>query len=100
MLSRLKTEFGQDIAGQIETEAIFGPQDFEAKFNLTAGSAFGLTHHFMQSGYFRPHNVARGVEGLYFVGASTYPGGGIPMVTLSAKLVVERIINDNTKKGS
>ena len=95
VLSRLKTEFGQDIEPLIETEAVFTPQDFETKFNLTAGSAFGLTHHFMQSGYFRPHNVARGVKGLYFVGASTYPGGGIPMVTLSAKLVHERILSDN-----
>ncbi len=95
IIRRLKTEFGLDIESKIETEAIFTPQDFETKFNLTSGSAFGLTHHFMQSGYFRPHNVARGVKGLYFVGASTYPGGGIPMVTLSAKLVHERILSDN-----
>jgi phytoene desaturase len=39
----------------------------------------------MQSGYFRPHNVVKNTKGLYFVGASTYPGGGIPMVTISAK---------------
>ena len=96
VLSRLKSEFGQVIEKNIETEAIFTPHDFETKFNLTAGSAFGLTHHFMQSGYFRPHNVERSVKNLYFVGASTYPGGGIPMVTLSAKLVVERILGDNS----
>jgi phytoene desaturase len=95
VLKRLKSEFGQDIESSIETETIFTPQDFETKFNLTAGSAFGLTHHFLQSGYFRPHNVARGVKGVYFVGASTYPGGGIPMVTLSAKLVHQRILSDN-----
>lgn len=95
LLSRLKKEFGQDIKKHIRTEKIFTPHDFESKFNLTSGSAFGLTHHLFQSGYFRPHNVERSVKGLYFVGASTYPGGGIPMVALSAKLVVERIIKDN-----
>ncbi len=95
VIKRLNSEFGQDIEKNIETEKIFSPQDFETKFNLTAGSAFGLTHHLFQSGYFRPHNIERSVKGLYFVGASTYPGGGIPMVTLSAKLVVERILEDN-----
>lgn len=97
VLHRLKSEYGQDLEKSIETEKVFTPQDFESKFNLTAGSAFGLTHHLFQSGYFRPHNVERSVKGLYFVGASTYPGGGIPMVTLSAKLVVERILGDNNR---
>ncbi len=95
VLSRLKTEFGLDIESKIQTERVFTPQDFETKFNLTSGSAFGLSHHFFQSGYFRPHNYSKDISSLYFVGASTYPGGGIPMVTLSAKLVVERIIGNN-----
>ena len=74
---------------------MFTPQDFRNKFTLHNGSAFGLSHHFFQSGYFRPHNKSRDIRNLYFVGASTYPGGGIPMVTLSAKLVTERILADN-----
>lgn len=95
ILSRLKSEYNIDLSNSIKTERVFTPHEFESKFNLTSGSAFGLTHHFLQSGYFRPHNTSRKIQGLYFVGASTYPGGGIPMVTLSAKLVVERIIKDN-----
>lgn len=94
VLERLKTVMKLDIARHIETEAVFTPEDFVTRFNLTDGSAFGLSHHFFQSGYFRPHNVSREVKGLYFVGASTYPGSGIPMVTLSGKLVVERINTD------
>lgn len=94
VLNRLKSEFGLDIASKIKTETIFTPKDFESKFNLYEGSAFGLSHHFFQSGYFRPSNRSKDISSLYFVGASTYPGGGIPMVTLSAKLVVERIIKD------
>lgn len=95
VFSRLKSEYKLDIEKKIETEAVFTPQDFETKFNLTNGSAFGLSHHFFQSGAFRPHNYSKDIKGLYFVGASTYPGGGIPMVTLSAKLACERIVGDN-----
>lgn len=94
VLRRLNKDLGVNIGSQIQTEAVFTPEDFETKFNLTQGSAFGLSHTFFQSGYFRPHNVSRQIKGLYFVGASTYPGSGVPMVTLSGKLVVERILHD------
>ncbi len=91
ILERMKAIYGLDIERKIESEAIFTPQDFQSKFNLTDGTAFGLSHHFFQSGYFRPSNKARDIARLYFVGASTYPGSGVPMVTLSGKLVAERI---------
>ena len=94
VISRLKTEYDLDISKKIKVESVFTPKDFENKYNLHVGSAFGLSHHFFQSGYFRPHNKSKDIKNLYFVGASTYPGGGIPMVTLSAKLVTERILND------
>ncbi len=94
VIQRIKKEFNLDLSRHIETEASFGPKDFEQKYNLYNGSAFGLSHTFFQSGYFRPSNFSQDISNLYFVGASTYPGGGIPMVTLSAKLVVERIQND------
>jgi phytoene desaturase len=94
VISRLKTEFDLDIEKKIKVESVFTPEDFKNKYNLHVGSAFGLSHHFFQSGYFRPHNKSKDIKNLYFVGASTYPGGGIPMVTLSAKLVTERILSD------
>jgi phytoene desaturase len=100
VLARLKTDLGVNIGRHIQTEAVFTPEDFETKFNLTNGSAFGLSHTFFQSGFFRPHNVSRTVKGLYFVGASTYPGSGVPMVTLSGKLVVERIHHDRHTTSS
>ncbi len=94
VLERLRSAMGLSLSRYIETETVITPEDFQSRFNLSDGSAFGLSHHFFQSGYFRPHNVSREVGGLYFVGASTYPGSGVPMVTLSGKLVCERIIND------
>ncbi len=97
VLARLKAELGYDVAAHIEVETQFGPQDFAEQYNLVNGSAFGISHTFFQSGYFRPHNKSHDIDSLYFVGASTYPGGGIPMVSLSAKLVVERIEHDATQ---
>lgn len=94
VLARLQQTFGVNLVGRIKTEAVFTPHDFKNRFNLPDGTAFGLSHYFFQSGYFRPHNVVSKVKGLYLVGASTYPGSGIPMVILSAKLVVERILQD------
>lgn len=94
VLKRFEKEFGVSLKNSIRSERIFGPNDFASTFNLHQGSAFGLSHNLFQSGYFRPSNKSRDVAGLYFVGASTYPGGGIPMVTLSAKLVVERILEE------
>lgn len=95
VLTTLKKRFNVDLEQHIETEVVFTPQDFESKYNLTHGAAFGLTHHLSQSGYFRPHNYVKGVRGLYLTGASTYPGSGVPMVLLSGKLVTERIQRDN-----
>lgn len=97
VLDVLKSHFNADIGGKIETEAVFEPQDFKDRFNLTDGTAFGLSHYFFQSGYFRPHNYVKGVRGLYLCGASTYPGSGIPMVILSGKLAAERLQKDFAK---
>ncbi|MBW3538472.1 phytoene desaturase [Candidatus Parcubacteria bacterium] len=94
VLDVLASHFGADLTGKIDTEASFTPQDFQAKYNLVHGAAFGLSHHFFQSAYFRPHNRVEGTKGVYLVGASTYPGSGVPMVLLSGKLVAERIERD------
>jgi phytoene desaturase len=59
------------------------------------GTAFGsLSHSFFQSSHFRPHNKSDDIEGLYFVGQGTYPGIGMPMVMISSRLVVERILKE------
>jgi len=51
-----------------------------------------LSHKLMQMGYMRPHNQHRKFKNLFFVGGSTHPGNGIPMVLLSAKLTTEKIL--------
>lgn len=72
-------------------EKVRTPLDWRDEYNLEEGAAFGIGHGILQVGYFRPPMVSRAVERMYFVGASTRPGTGVPLVTIGARLVAERI---------
>jgi phytoene desaturase len=80
-----------NVRDRIVYEKVRTPLDWRADYNLEEGAAFGLGHGILQVGYFRPPMVSRSVEGLYFVGASTRPGTGVPLVTIGARLVAQRI---------
>lgn len=77
---------------RIVAEEIFTPLEWQRRFGLFDGSAFGAAHTMWQVGPFRARNYAREIEGLYYVGASTTPGTGLPMVVLGGKLTAERIV--------
>lgn len=83
----------RDLPQRIISETTIGPADY-LDMNLAKGSAFGLSHNFMQVGYLRPQNRHARYGNLYFAGASTHPGTGLPIVLLSARLVVERILQE------
>ncbi len=94
MLARLE-QFGlPDLRRHIVTRRTFTPADFSLEFSATRGEAFGLAHGIDQVGFFRPHNRHPSLENLYFVGQSTHPGCGIPMVLISSRLVVERMAEE------
>ena len=76
---------------------ILSPVDWESMFNLYRGSGLGLAHGINQVGAFRPRNKDEEFPNLYYVGASTTPGTGLPMVIISSKLVTERIRKDYGK---
>lgn len=80
-----------DVAGRITFERTITPPDYREVWNLSKGAAFGLSHNLTQVGYLRPRNRHKAYGNLYFVGASTHPGTGVPLVMLSAKLVAERV---------
>jgi phytoene desaturase len=67
------------------------PDHFEKNLNSMHGAGFSIQPIFSQSAWFRFHNKAPGIEGLYFVGAGTHPGAGMPGVLCSAK-VLEHLI--------
>lgn len=71
------------------TERYFTPLDFENTLQSHAGAAFSFEPIFTQSAWFRPHNHSEDVENLYFAGAGTHPGAGMPGVLCSAKIVEE-----------
>ncbi len=85
-----------DLSSRITFEETIGPDDYHKVLNLAKGSAFGLSHNFLQVGYLRPQNRHARYSNLYFVGASTHPGTGLPLVLLSARLVEERILQEQS----
>ena len=84
----------QGLATSILTEHTFTPLDFASDLRSHLGAAFSIEPTLFQSAYFRPHNRFNDVEGLYFVGAGTHPGAGIPGVLLSADITSRLVIDD------
>ncbi|MEZ5991855.1 MAG: phytoene desaturase family protein [Planctomycetota bacterium] len=79
---------------RIAIEEAWTPVEWRSRFGLFNGSAFGASHNLMQVGPFRAPNRSRDVAGLYYTGAGTTPGTGMPMVILSGKMTAERIEAD------
>ena len=91
----LSERIGFDLAAHSLTRTVMTPVDWQNNFNLYRGSGLGLAHGLNQVGGLRPRNKDEKFNNLYYVGASTLPGTGLPMVVISSKLVTERILNDH-----
>lgn len=78
----------------IVREMVISPPEWQKRYGLQHGAAFGLAHGLGQLSLFRPSPVDPVVQGLYFVGASTRPGNGVPLCFIGAKLTANRIIRD------
>jgi phytoene desaturase len=99
VINRLKEQGLTDIEDHIKFEICHTPVDWQGRVNVAKGSVFGsINHNIFQMGYFRPHNKHSKIKNLYFVGGSTHPGNGVPLVLLSSKLTTERIFKDNNIK--
>jgi phytoene desaturase len=79
------------LSERIVTERVFTPLDFETTLNTYLGSGFSFEPIFTQSAWFRPHNVSEDIDNLFFCGAGTHPGAGVPGVLSSAK-IVEKLV--------
>lgn len=91
ILEDLSQRIGFDLRTHVVSSTVFTPCEWEATFNLYKGSGLGLAHTMDQIGAFRPPNKDEYFKNIYYVGASTVPGAGIPMALISSKLVCERI---------
>jgi phytoene desaturase len=89
VLNRL-AERGFDLRTRIDYTRTLVPADFEARYRAIGGSIYGTSSNGKKAAFQRPNNVGP-VEGLYLVGGSTHPGGGLPMVTISARIVADLV---------
>lgn len=97
MLERMEAQGLTGLRDNIVCEKVFTPRDLRIDWNAERGAAFGLAHGLGQIGYLRPHNRHATLNNLYFVGASTHPGTGVPMVLISGRLVAERIAQEQPR---
>ena len=93
VVRHLEERLMPDLSKHIVTQAFIDPRYFRDELNSELGSAFSLQPLFSQSAWFRPHAQSEDVPNLYFVGAGTHPGAGIPGVLSSAKIVANLIGN-------
>ena len=91
---RLATLGITDLESHIKFETTFTPLSWLKRYNLMKGSTHGLCHNLTQLGYFRPRNKHPHYHNLYFTGASTHPGTGLPTAMISGRLSAQRILDD------
>jgi phytoene desaturase len=94
MLDRLDALGFGDVRPHLRAERVMHPGRYEGELGIAWGTPFGATQHLDQVGPCRPANRHRAYGNLYFTGANTHPGGGVPMVLLSARLVAERVARE------
>lgn len=94
VLARLAQQGMRDLEQHLKFEVSYTPRDWQSRYNLAKGAAFGLSHNFMQVGYLRPQNRHPRYRRLYFTGGSTHPGTGLPLVLISARLTTDRILKE------
>ncbi len=91
IIADLSARTGIDMQNHIVSQTVMTPEEWGSAFDLYKGSGLGLGHGLRQIGGFRPKNVDEVFSNVFYVGASTVPGTGLPMAVISSKLVVERI---------
>ena len=85
-----------DLASRVVVRRTVGPADFAAQFHTFRGSALGPAHTLRQSAFLRGVTRSRRVDGLFYAGATTVPGVGLPMCLISAELVLKQVRGDHS----
>lgn len=83
-----------DLESHIKFEINYTPLSWQKRYNLLKGATHGLSHKLTQLAYLRPHNRHARYHNLYFTGASTHPGTGLPTAMISGRLAAERIMDE------
>jgi phytoene desaturase len=84
----------QDLQEHIKFEINFNPLSWRKRYNLVNGSTHGLCHNLAQLAWFHPDNRHARYHNLYFTGASTRPGTGVPTAMISGRLTARRMMDE------
>jgi phytoene desaturase len=90
---RLEETVLPGLTDHLVTSRMLTPQEFLDDYKSLKGAAFSVEPKLTQSAWFRPHNESEDVERLYFAGAGTHPGAGLPGVLSSAR-VLDTVVPD------
>ena len=91
IIQRLKKTLGEDLESAIISEGTLSPEDIQNGTGSTFGSLYGLSSNSWNAAFNRHPNRSKRHKGLYFVGGSAHPGGGMPLVLLSARITSQLI---------
>ncbi len=103
IVAELENRYMPELSRHIVTEHIIDPLHFRDTLNSHLGSAFSVEPILTQSAWWRPHNRSEDVAGLYFVGAGTHPGAGLPGVmssgTIASRLIAQDVVTRYVHHG-
>ena len=94
ILQKLNSIIGEDIAKYIEVEEVLSPVSIETKTASYMGSLYGTSSNSKMAAFMRHPNFSNTIKGLYFVGGSVHPGGGIPLCLSSAAIMSDLVKAD------
>lgn len=99
ILDTIEKRLNISIRPHILHESVNTPLSWKSTFNLDRGAILGLSHSFFNVLYFRPKTRHSKIGNLHFVGASTHPGTGVPIVLAGAKMVSEDVLASNQQNA-
>jgi phytoene dehydrogenase-like protein len=91
VIRKLSTILGVPMESLIVCEDILEPREIESRTSSHQGALYGYSSNNTMAAFMRHPNFSNRIKGLYFVGGSVHPGGGIPLCLLSAKIMSEMI---------
>jgi phytoene desaturase (3,4-didehydrolycopene-forming) len=94
VLDTVRSRTGVELQRHITSESINTPASWKERFNLDKGAILGLSHSFFNVLSFRPKTKHATIKNLYFVGASTHPGTGVPIVLAGSKITTGQVLDD------
>jgi len=94
IIDKINRTFQTDIEPLIETESMLDPTTIESRTSSYMGSLYGTSSNSKMAAFFRHPNFSKRIKGLYFVGGSVHPGGGIPLCLHSADITASLVAQD------